>query len=332
MTDRLSIQQALATKRILYVVHRYAPFPGGSENYVRDLAEETKRRGHDVWVFAGEHEGDLNGVHLTSDPKCIYENWDLIVVHGGDVQIQDYVLSHCHEITSPVLYLLILPSNSATCVRALHHAQWIGCSTPADWRHVENWNVKEKGRVIRHSINEETSVGTPGFRTTQNITTPYMFLSCGGYWPNKAFDELIDVFNQAQRDDVTLVLTGYDNRHGLMREDTKNVKSFMVHERWAVLSAIREADLYCLHSYSEGFGLVLLEAMWNYCPWAAREIAGAELMKEYGFTYTTNDELLEYFKKFQPIDKGTLKMGHDYVKTAHVVKHTVNDILRLLIQ
>jgi len=35
-------------KKILYVVHRYAPYPGGSENYVRDMAEETLRRGHDV--------------------------------------------------------------------------------------------------------------------------------------------------------------------------------------------------------------------------------------------------------------------------------------------
>jgi len=38
-------------KKILYVVHRYAPYPGGSENYVRDMAEETLRRGHDVTVF-----------------------------------------------------------------------------------------------------------------------------------------------------------------------------------------------------------------------------------------------------------------------------------------
>ena len=44
--------------KILYVVHRYAPYPGGSENYVRDMAEETVSRGHDVTELACEHKGD----------------------------------------------------------------------------------------------------------------------------------------------------------------------------------------------------------------------------------------------------------------------------------
>ena len=55
--------------KLLYVVHRYAPVPGGSENYVRDMAEETLSRGHEVWVLAGEHQGDLNGVKVSSDSK-----------------------------------------------------------------------------------------------------------------------------------------------------------------------------------------------------------------------------------------------------------------------
>ncbi len=330
----MGVLEDMNPKRILYCVHRYAPYPGGSENYVRSLAEETQRRGNEVWVLAGEHQGDLNKVLLTSDPKCIYEKWDLIVVHGGDVTVQNYVLDRAHELISPMLYMLILPSNSPTCVKALHHATWIGCSTPADWRHVESWNVKEKGRNIRHSINGEASIGTSdprGFREVMNIKTDYMFLSCGGYWPNKAFDDLIDVFHQVKRDDVTLVLTGYDNRHDLMRKDTKNVKSFMIKEQWAVLGAIREADLYILHSYSEGFGLVLLEAMWNYTPWTARNIAGAELMKEYGFTYDTNDELIAYLQSFKGVSQCQLDTSQKYVRASHLVQNTVDDIMGLLV-
>ena len=53
----------------MYVVHRYAPYPGGSENYVRDMAEETLKRGYDVTVFAGDHAGDINGVKVTSNPR-----------------------------------------------------------------------------------------------------------------------------------------------------------------------------------------------------------------------------------------------------------------------
>ena len=69
--------------KILYVVHRYAPYPGGSENYVRDMAEETVRRGHDVTVLAGEHKGDLNGVKVTRNFQIMgSELFDLIVVHA----------------------------------------------------------------------------------------------------------------------------------------------------------------------------------------------------------------------------------------------------------
>ena len=53
--------------KICFVVHRYAPFPGGSEYYVQQMAEECVQRHHDVTVLAGEHKGHLNGVRLTSD-------------------------------------------------------------------------------------------------------------------------------------------------------------------------------------------------------------------------------------------------------------------------
>ena len=105
-------------KRICYVVHRYAPYPGGSENYVRDMAEETLARGHEVTVFAGEHQGNLHGVRVTSDPQVLLEKWDLIVVHGGDVNVQNWVLSYAEKLGGPVLYLLILPSQSPVCLKA----------------------------------------------------------------------------------------------------------------------------------------------------------------------------------------------------------------------
>ena len=44
--------------RLLFVVHRYYPFPGGSEYYTAAMAEEALSRGHDVTVLTGEHQGD----------------------------------------------------------------------------------------------------------------------------------------------------------------------------------------------------------------------------------------------------------------------------------
>ena len=71
--------------KLLYAVHRYAPFPGGSEIYVQGMAEESLRRGHSVTVFAGDHKGNHNGVTVTSDSRVLLDKWDLIIVHRGDV-------------------------------------------------------------------------------------------------------------------------------------------------------------------------------------------------------------------------------------------------------
>ena len=124
-------------KKILYVVHRYAPYPGGSENYVRDMAEETLSRGHQVAVFTGEHKGNWNGVHVTSDPQILMQPWDLIVVHGGNVPLQDLVLNNIKNIPSPVMFLLIRPSTTMTYFNGMQDAKYIACSTQEDWQFVE---------------------------------------------------------------------------------------------------------------------------------------------------------------------------------------------------
>jgi glycosyltransferase involved in cell wall biosynthesis len=283
-----------------------------------------------VAVFAGEHKGNLKGIVVTSEPMILKEQWDLIVVHGGDVGIQNYVLRNADMWGGPVLYMLILPSHSQECVGALHRAAYLGCSTLADWRHVQSYNATDRAVRVRHGINAQQSIGHPGFRKKFHIDTPYMFLSSGGYWPNKAFDELVGVFKAAKRRDVTLVLTGYDNRHGIMPPNEEFVRSFLFTERQDMLDALLDADLYILNSYSEGFGLVLLEAMLNMTPWVAREIAGAELMREYGATYKTPLELETYLREFRGVTGTHLLESQKYVLTTHLVKHTVSDILRII--
>jgi len=328
-TKALMLTQSKKLRRILFVVHRYG-YSGGSEQYTKDMAEEMMSRGHYVVVFAGEHKGDMNGIIVTSEPMILKDKWDLIVVHGGDVGVQNFVLERAEELGGPVLYMLILPSNSQVCVGALHRSAYLGCSTLADWRHVQDWKAGDRAVRVRHGINRASSVGRPGFRSLYGINTPYMFLSSGGYWPNKAFGELVDTFNKVGRKDVTLVLTGYDNRHNLMPEETEFVKPFLFDSRQDMLDALLDADLYILNSYTEGFGLVLLESMLNMTPWVARDIAGAELMREYGSTYTTQGELEAYLRSFKSINGTHLLEAQKYVISTHLVKHTVNDILVVL--
>jgi len=317
-------------RRILFVVHRYAPYPGGSENYVRDMAEEMKSRGHYVAVFAGEHRGNFNGVVVSSEPMILQDQWDLIIVHGGDVGIQNYVLKNSDRLGGPVLYMLILPSNSPQCVEALHKVAYIGCSTLADWRHVQAYKAQDRAVRVRHGINGKTSVGRTGFREKYGITTPYMFLSSGGYWLNKNFDGLIKIFKNLKRNDVTLVLTGYDNRFGIMPPNEEFIRTFLFPERQNMLDALLDADLYVMDSISEGFGLVLLESSLNMTPWAARCIAGAETMKEFGYTYNSPQELDEYLTSFVGVDKTQILEAQKYVISTHLIQHTVNDILTIL--
>jgi glycosyltransferase involved in cell wall biosynthesis len=311
-------------------VHRYAPYPGGSENYVRDMAEETLSRGHEVCVFTGEHKGDWNGVRVTDLVNTLNEKWDLIVVHGGDVGVQDFVLRHAKDIESPILFMLIVPSMSQTYLNAIQDVKYVGCSTIEDWDYVNDRGVVEKSVQISHGIDPKISTGTKGFREKYGITTKYMILSCGGYWPNKAMRELVEAFDKVGRDDITLVLTGYDNRHGIKPEDSKNVKALMIDDRDEVLSAIADADLYIMHSHKEGFGLVLLESMLNKTPWASRNIAGAKLLKEFGFTYDNDDELVTYLKDFNGVPNTQIEDAYSIVVINHLIKNTVDDILRLL--
>jgi glycosyltransferase involved in cell wall biosynthesis len=318
-------------KNILFVVHRYAPFPGGSENHVRDMAEECLSRGNNVAVFTGEHKGDLNGVHVTSDANILLKNWDLIVVHGGDVGVQNFVLNNIDKIPSKVLFVIIKPSDSEVYNNAIKKCYKIGCCTKEDWEYVTRKNVLNKSVKITYAIDEKRSVGLPGFKEKYGIKTDLMFVSSGGFWPNKAMHELVEVFNRLQRKDITLVLTGYDNRHNLIPKESEFVKPLMIDDRNDVMSAIKECDLYVMHSHSEGFGLVLLESMLNKTPWAARNIAGARLMSDYGFAYNNDDELLNYMENFKSI-KGTMKVdnAYEYVIHNHLIRHTVDDIMRAI--
>ena len=317
--------------KLLFVVHRYPPFPGGSEYYVRDMAEAAAAAGHTVSVLAGQHGGDANGVHVTSDGKILSEKHDLIIVHGADVAIQDFVLKNAAKIPSPILYLIILPSETPVALEALKGARWIGCSTPADWAHVEKHGVAHKAVEVRHGIRISESIGVEGFRAKHGITTRQMFLSCGGYWPHKQMRELAECFTESTPSDTTLVLTGYDNRANAMPPESEFVKPFLFDDKQEVMNAMREADLLILHSEKEGFGLVLLEAMLNETPWVARHIAGAQLLQDYGFTYIDNAELIHFMRDFKR-EAVKIKKAYEYVTENHLIEHTLSDILRICLE
>lgn len=317
-------------KKICFVVHRYAPFPGGSEYYVQQMAEECVQRHLDVTVVAGEHKGDLNGVRVTNEAEGLLDK-DLVVVHGGDVGVQNFVLSNASRINSPILYMLIKPSESPICLQALKDVKYIGCSAPEDWEHVKKFGVEDKSHKVIHGISPTDCLGVEGrFKKKYNIPEgKKMFLSCGGYWPNKKMIELAIAFEKANIPDAVLVTTGYDNRHNLMPTARGNIIPLMVEDPKDIKDAIADADCYVMNSDAEGFGLVILESMINKTPWISRNIAGAKLLARYGQVYDTEEELTELLKNFNPNDFNT-ESAYKYVVQSHLIKNTVDDILKLI--
>ena len=314
--------------KLLFAVHRYAPFPGGSEYYVQAMAEEAASRGHDVAVFAGEHQGDLNGIQVTADPQILGRPWDLIVVHGGDVGLQNFVLSNASRIPSPILYMLILPSNSEVCVTALRDCAYLGWSTPDDVNHLRKHGHNDKARRVRHGIKLDESLGKPGFKAKHGINKR-MFLSCGGYWPNKKMRELAEVFTRAGLEDAILVTTGYDNRMDLMPAASDKVMPLLIDDKADVLSAISEADCYLMHSNQEGFGLVILESMLNETPWISRQIAGAAMLNKFGQTYQTDGQLINLLRNFDPTEYDTTT-AKQHILDNHTIGSTVDDIEHII--
>ena len=317
-------------KKICFVVHRYAPFPGGSEYYVQQMAEECVQRHLDVTVVAGEHKGDLNGVRVTNEAEGLLDK-DLVVVHGGDVGVQNFVLSNASRINSPVLYMLIKPSESPICLQALKDVKYIGCSAPEDWEHVKKFDVENKSHKVIHGISPTDCIGTKGrFKDKYGIPKDKrMFLSCGGYWPNKKMIELALAFEQANLTDAVLVTTGYDNRHNLMPTARGNIIPLMVEDPMDIKDAIADADCYVMNSDAEGFGLVVLESMINKTPWIARNIAGAKLLANHGQVYDTEEQLTELLKDFTRDDRKVAE-AYEYVIKNHLIKNTVDDILSLI--
>jgi glycosyltransferase involved in cell wall biosynthesis len=233
------------------------------------------------------------------------------------------------HINSPILYLLIKPSESPVCLQALKDVKYIGCSTQEDWEHVKKFNVEHKSFKVTHGISLNDCLGVSGrFKEKYGIQKDKrMFLSCGGYWPNKRMIELADAFRKANLSNAILVTTGYDNRHNIMPHASENVIPLMVEDPKDVKDAIADADCYVMNSDTEGFGLVLIESMLNKTNWMARNIAAAKMLSEFGTTYNTEEELVELFKTFKPKDT---QLGYEHIMNNFLIRNTIDDIENIL--
>lgn len=317
--------------RLLFVVHRMYPWPGGSEVYVNNMAQECVKRGYDVTVLADTHQGNVGKVTVNSDYKILDEVFDLIIVHGGDCSTQNVV--HRKKQKSPVLYMIIYPSSSPVCLEGMKNADYLGYSTEADYTHAVFNGYKDKLVKVRHGIDTDALVRNMYrgcFKHKYNLQNKKMVMSAGGFWPHKNFDELAIVFNELKPKTLVLGLFGYAMPAKAPYE-TEWVRTFYGLYEKEFNIAFSEADFYIMNSSHEGFGLVLLEAMYMGVPWAARPVGGVTLpdMKTRGVVYDNRDKLIELIKD---LDNGTfvpndVEYNHKYIMMERKISNTVDDIM-----
>lgn len=311
--------------RLLFVVHRAPPFPGGSEYYVGDMSREASKRGHDVTILAHEHQGNYYNIPVTNDYNdTLNQKWDLILVHGGDVVSQNIIHYNAYQLNkhSPVAYMIIKPSTSEICLNGLKHHTYLCYSTSADIEHIWKHGDIRKARRIRHGIVPEITI-----KEKKLADTP-TFVSAGGFYPHKAMVELANAWQKFANNDWHLHMYGYGE--GPRPIEADNIHVHFGLSKDVVLQAIANAHGYIMNSYEEGFGLVLLEAMMNRTPWFARNIAGARDMAEYGNIYEREDQLIErnFFRRAAMLDNidTDIEKAYNYAIAEHSIVSTVNDI------
>jgi glycosyltransferase involved in cell wall biosynthesis len=309
--------------RLLFVVHRYAPYPGGSETNTQNMAEEMLRRGLDVTVLAHEHKGDLNGVKVTSDYQILGQKFDLIVVHGGDVISQNIVHLNADRLPSKVFYLIVKPSESDICLKGLREHEFVGYGTSMDVDLLRKYGLLSKGRRIRYGMRTDQTIAQKVHKSPKTT-----FVSAGGYYPHKAMIPLAKAFEESDID-AELHLYGYIE--GALPAQTDRVKVFFGLSKEDVMQAIASADAYIMNSYEEGYGLVLLEAMMNKTPWIARNIAAAKDLSSYGSVYESEKELIDILRGFKP-DQNKIDAAYNYAMSNHTVRDMANDIEDVLLE
>jgi len=343
----------MQSKKILFVVHRAPPFPGGSENYVKNMAEEMLRRGHKPAIYANEHKGSYNGIPVTNDHNSLVADWDLIVVHGGDCVSQDMAHINAAMIKSPVLYMIIKPSSSFVCAQGLKYHRFLGYSTSEDQKFLKAYGpvgtfkqTRNRMRRVRHGVNLKETLGQPIFSNfmldKKGIRAGDLFLSVGGWWPHKQMNNLAEAFWEANRPNSILALCGYDANSGPVpserhhEEWNRHVVTFTDLPKEMIMAAMCEAKAYIMNSTEEGFGLVLLEAMLNHTPWIARNIAGAKdlhnINADFGLVYDTEKQLTQMLGYDILLENRDVQKAYEYAMANHTIEATCNDLEDILIE
>lgn len=210
--------------------------------------------------------------------------------------------------------------------RNLNYASAIHFTTEEEKRLVQPLKLKAPGIIIPNGLEPIEYAKLPNygkFRDKYNLGDVKIILHFGRINFKKGLDILVKAFAQIarDRDDVRLVLAGPDNE-GYSTKVDKWLKQENVHSKAIftgmlngieALEVLRDADIFALPSYSENFGIAVVEAMVCGLPvvisdkvniWREVHDAGAGLV-----TSCDANEVAESFLRLLDDDNKRRKLG-----------------------
>ncbi len=308
---------------------------GGTESVARDLSWGLLRRGYDVTVLTETSIGDHAPLKITKDLNVLLTAD--VVIQVGIFSVMDYevVNRKRHKVfKAPMLIWAIEPDLRLMqwCVDLQsgisHDNVILGYSVEYGRHRLAYLGIGNLGMKIRYGV--PTVTGRPGFRNKRGITSPKMFLSSGGFDERKCQHELIKSFTDARiydktLYDVTLVITGHRGFHHTPKE-VEGVRVIVPDDRQELMDAMFEADLYIMNSDSEGFGLVLLEAMFNKTRWASNKVGAAvhaEDLANFGWVYSDEVGLKRAFRDYGCLD---VMSAYRFALANHRIECMVDDV------
>lgn len=347
--------------RILHLVHRYAPYVGGSEEVVRQMSERLDRRGNDVTVLTrGTLPTPGNGVEVRdiTGPRdyrrkldLLTREADILMVFGQKVWCSDWLpLARVH---CPVVYFPVgFDSWSKGLLHRLYYETWqryicgradaLIALTEREEGFLRSWIQHPK--LVRIPMGIDFGYWQEPAASKPPVVGPFL-LHAGGYYDNKRVTDLVEVTAKVQQRglDVGLVTCGPDFRRN--REMAQGLAEARGVQGYLALESVSPAELkglyqgcavYVSPSSFEGFGLAFLEALASGKPLVCRPVGVApELLQKTGNVRVAEDVdgLAEHVAHFlqegcNPENSRSVAMEFDWEKVVDQVEELYHDVMR----
>lgn len=177
--------------------------------------------------------------------------------------------------------------------------------------------IRRKSHYIPNGIDAPTATADTAFLRRHGLTPGRYLLAAGRITPEKGFDLLVEAYIHTATDCKLVIAGGVESEQEYLRRlqaaaDPQRVVFTGYADRTAMNELYTHASLFVLPSRSEGFPIVLLEAMSHGLPVVASDIPATHLVELPADCYFTSGSAAALRETLQrKLDAGTQRMTYD---------------------